>query len=226
VTPKKPPPSRGFVRRFSSKTVRILDAVANALTGVFLERPSGIRTRTVSLRELGFSDAFRVGHNASFWFTLRRILPRGEVTSSDVFIDFGSGMGRVVFLAARDYPFRKVIGVELVPQLHAAAAANIARTRDRLRCQQIELVNADVLDYRVPDDITVVYFYNPFRGPTFAHVVSELCASLDRNPRKLRVIYFNPREEATLLATGRARLVRRRRGLRPRTHAVCMYVLE
>ena len=51
-----------------------------------------------------------------------------EIRPDDVFIDLGSGMGRMVLEAAR-YPFKRVIGVELVEQLHDLARANLASTR-------------------------------------------------------------------------------------------------
>src|SRR5262249_7171163 len=40
------------------------------------------------------------------------------------FIDYGSGMGRVL-LCASSYPFRGIIGVEFSPVLHAVAEQNI-----------------------------------------------------------------------------------------------------
>jgi tRNA G46 methylase TrmB len=70
--------------------------------------------------------------------SLRRILPHREVNDHDVFVDVGSGMGRVVLQAAR-YSFRKVIGVEISETLHGIAWENIDRNRQRLRCGDIEL---------------------------------------------------------------------------------------
>jgi SAM-dependent methyltransferase len=132
-----------------------------------------------------------------------------------VFLDLGSGQGRVVFQAARFYPFRRVVGVELVADLHARAAANIAGNRGRLRCRDVQLVCSDVLDFRIPDDVTVVHLYNPFTGNTFATVIDRLLASVDRRPRRLRIVYANPVEHEQLMATGRVRLARRVHGLRP-----------
>jgi hypothetical protein len=167
-----------------------------------------METRAVRLEEFGLNDQHRVDHVPSLWKTLPRILPRNEVGPDDVLIDFGSGMGRVVVLAAKRYRFRRIIGVEISPQLHEIAKQNVERNRRHLRCTEIELVNADVLDYRVPDDVTVAYLYNPFTGPVFAHVVAELNRSLERNPRELRIIYLNPAEEALLLGSARVSLVR------------------
>jgi hypothetical protein len=109
----------------------------------------------VRLDALGLAAPNRVSYTPSHWLNLPRVLPRGEVTPHDVFIDFGSGKGRVVYQAARRYPFRRVIGVEVSEQLNAMARANIERNRRHLRCQDVELVTCDVFDYKIPDDVTV-----------------------------------------------------------------------
>ena len=60
---------------------------------------------------------------------LRRILPAREVEPHDVFLDIGCGMGRAVYQAAANYPFKRVIGVELSHELTQAARRNIERNR-------------------------------------------------------------------------------------------------
>ena len=113
--------------------------------------------------------------------------------------------------AARRYRFRRVIGVDFVPRLTDLARETVDRNRDRLKCRDIELVTQDVVDYEVPDDVTVTYLYDPFRGQVFDAVIAKLIASVDRNPRRLRLIYAVPEEAQRLEATGRVRLVRRGR---------------
>ena len=124
---------------------------------------------------------------ASNWRTLRRALRRYEIGPDDVFIDIGSGMGRMVLEASR-FPFKRVIGVELASKLHAIAQQNVKRMQRRARCTEIELVNTDILDYDFPDDVTFVYMFNPFRGAIFQGVAEMMIHSLDRNPRPLHLI--------------------------------------
>ncbi len=182
----------------------------------WLERRNGIHTSgVIELDELGIAGPDRVRYKPAPWLTLRRCLPRRSVSTRDVFADLGSGMGRVVFQAALRYRFKRVIGVELSPRLHAVATSNIDRNRGRLRCPAVQLVCSDVLDYEIPDDVTVVFFDNPFTGDTFSTVVDRLIASVDNRPRPLRIIYFNPVEHGRLMATGRVRVVKRLSGLRP-----------
>jgi len=65
-----------------------------------------------------------------------------------------------------------------------------------------------VLQYQIPDDVTVVYMYNPFRGSTFDAVIAKLITSVEQRPRTVRLIYLNPKEHDRLMATGRFRLER------------------
>lgn len=61
----------------------------------------------------------------------------------------------------------------------------------------------------------MAFLFNPFTGQTFTTVVDHLLASVDRNPRSLRIIYVGPREHRRLMATGRIRFVKRLRRPRP-----------
>jgi SAM-dependent methyltransferase len=162
----------------------------------------------ITLDTVGLGDESRVGHEPSPWFILRRILRRDEVGPEDVFLDLGAGMGRVVLEAARLYPFKRAVGVELSEDFARVARTVIERNRDQLRCTHVEIVCADARYYRIPDDVTVVYLYNPFLGEVFAAAVHGMLASVDRRPRRLRIIYFNPEEHDQLVATRRIRHVR------------------
>jgi predicted RNA methylase len=175
---------------------------------LLFERRYRVRTAgKIYLDEFGLAAEDRVYYIPANWRTLRRTLRRDEVTESDVFIDLGSGMGRMVVEAAR-YPFKRVIGVELAKELHEIATSNVKNTRLPLLCKDIALVQSDVLEYRIPDDVTVVFMNNPFRGPVFATVIENLIASVDAHPRPVRLIYANPVEEPFLLETGRFRQLR------------------
>ena len=177
----------------------------NAVELLF-DRRYGIRTSgRIDLSELGLAHRERVYYIASNWHVLRRALRHYEIGPDDVFLDIGSGMGRMVLEATR-YPFKRVIGVELAGELHSIAEENVRRMRRRARCGEIELVNSDILDYEVPDDVTFVYMFNPFRGSIFRTAIGSLIQSLDRNPRTVHLIYTNPYEEPYLLGTGRFEL--------------------
>ncbi|WP_346433895.1 class I SAM-dependent methyltransferase [Nonomuraea composti] len=179
------------------------------LARLMYDQRYGVNTADFAdLADFGLDHPERVYYSPAHWGTLRRALPAGDVSHRDVFLDLGAGKGRMVLEAAGRYPFRRVIGVELSPELTEVARANLARTRLRLRAREVEFVSSDVLDYDIPDDVSVVFLNNPFRGRTFAAAMERLLHSADRNPRPITLIYFNPVEEAHLLSTGRFRHLR------------------
>jgi SAM-dependent methyltransferase len=178
-------------------------------------------TGVVELADLGLSSPDLVDYRPSGWLDLRRSLPPGDVSADDVFLDLGAGKGRVVLMACR-YPFKRVIGVELSPELSEIARRNLARSRHAMRCRDVEVVTADVVHYRVPDDVSVVYMFNPFRGPVFDAAVARLIDSVDRRPRALRLIYRKPEEHDRLMRTGRFRPV----GTVPGHRLARTYVVE
>jgi hypothetical protein len=79
------------------------------------------------------------------------------------------------------------------------------------------------------------YFYYPFFGEIFRAVVAKIAASIDRSPRKVTIIFTDPKEVggvrstaseivACLEATGRFELRRRHRvGLGRRNHSIAVY---
>jgi Histone methylation protein DOT1 len=180
--------------------------------GDFIETYSPAR-----LEDYALDHPDRLHYVATSRFVLPLTLRRIGVGPDDVFIDVGSGKGRVVYQAAR-FPFKRVIGVEIAEEMNRVARYNIDHNRDRLACQDVELVTEDAVKYQFPDDLTVAYFYHPVEGPFFARVVDNLVASLDRNPRQLRIIYYHPKSfdyPDYLLETGRFELERKMKAPRP-----------
>ena len=105
------------------------------------------------------------------------------------FIDLGCGKGRVLLMAS-DYPFKKIIGVEFMPDLHRAAQKNIAGySTDRQQCRQIEAVCMDARDFQFPSGPLVVYLFNPFSEATFAQVLENLRHSVEQTPRPIYIAY-------------------------------------
>ncbi len=111
-----------------------------------------------------------------------------------MFIDYGAGLGRVVVLAAM-YPFRKVIGVEVVPKLVAEARRNVEQARPFLVCRDVELVECDAARFRLPAEVTVLYFYNPFGGAILKAVMDDIERSQNEHPRAMTAIVKNVTED-------------------------------
>jgi SAM-dependent methyltransferase len=122
----------------------------------------------------------------------RDVRRAGGELNRHVFFDYGSGKGRAVLAAAR-YPFKRVLGLEIVEALNEIARTNIALAKPRLKAP-VEVLTADATTFDIPDDVTIVYLYNPFLGEVLPAVQKKIETSLSRRPRSLRLYYACPVE--------------------------------
>jgi hypothetical protein len=100
-------------------------------------------------------------------------------------------MGRAVVLAAT-HPFRRVMGLEINRDLCRIAEENVRKVRRRLVCPRVDIFAVDAATFPVPDDVSCILLFNPFTGATLASVLEAIHASLQRAPRRLRIIYMRP----------------------------------
>ena len=108
------------------------------------------------------------------------------------FIDFGSGKGRVLLIAA-GLPFASVVGIEFSKELCDVATGNIAgQDVEAVRAADVSCIHQDVTTYELPDTPLVCYFYNPFDEVIMRQVVERLESSIGRAPRDVFVIYIHP----------------------------------
>jgi len=117
------------------------------------------------------------------------------------FVDLGSGKGRTLLMAS-EYPFRKIVGVELIAELHCAAEENI-RLGDsaKQRCTQIEAVCADACEFVLPDTPLVLYLFNPLPEAGLQRALRNLEQSLEQSPRPVWIVYHNPAMDSVLGAS-------------------------
>lgn len=113
-----------------------------------------------------------------------------QFPKGSVFLDYGSGKGKVLFLAA-EYDFKRIIGIEYAPELNDVALENIKKLPKEKADRIVSLV-ADARTYEVEDDTNVFYFFNPFENDVLLASIAQIRKSLERKPRKIWVIYFDP----------------------------------
>lgn len=143
----------------------------------------------------------------SFNQTLRRLQADCDLDlRSFTFVDYGSGKGKALFLAS-SFPFRSIVGVELMPVLHAAAQANIATyVSDDQVCHDLASVCLDAGMFIPPDGPLLVFLFNPFGPSVMGDVIRNLIASHAARPRPLYVLYSYPVFENMFRSAGFQRL--------------------
>jgi SAM-dependent methyltransferase len=124
-----------------------------------------------------------------------------------LFIDLGSGKGRTLLMAS-EYPFRKIIGVELLPELDQIAQENIRKySSANQKCRILESICADVCEFEFPAEPIVLYLFNPVSESGLARVIGNLERSLMASPRKAVVLYHNPEHEEILASSAKLKKI-------------------
>ena len=116
--------------------------------------------------------------------------------SGYTFIDLGSGKGRALLLA-REFPFRRIIGMELLPELHAVAQHNVERLPEHEQ-KRFELQCGDARQFVYPPGPLFLYLFDPFPAPVLAEVVANLERSAQQDPRPVLIGYQNPISESVI----------------------------
>jgi predicted RNA methylase len=142
-----------------------------------------------SQRKLGWRDDennfYYVPTRPKYVRKALRHVPAGQLAEY-TFIDFGSGKGRVLLMAAQ-LGFRRLQGIELRRELHEQARANIRRFRNP-RGSEIQSLNLNAVEYEFPLEKLVVFFFNPFGPEVMGKVLNRLEDSLTRSFRDIWLI--------------------------------------
>ena len=111
--------------------------------------------------------------------------------SEFTFVDVGCGKGRALLVAAQ-LPFRRLLGVEIAPELCATARANLKLKPDWQA--RITISNEDATTVTYPDGSLVIFMFHPFLAPVLRRVLANLETQLKKAPRLVYLLYArNPR---------------------------------
>jgi len=180
--------------------------------GYRFDRRYGIDTsRIMAVSEIGV-ETEEAQHATRYRATsvgfLRYLFQRNPVACENfVFVDLGSGKGRVLIEAA-SFPFKRIIGVEFSRRLHLVAEESVSRYEARNKSKScIELQCKSVTEFAPPTENTIFYLYNPFDAAILSKAMQNLQLSLRQVHRKIFIVYLNPRWCSIIEATGIFELV-------------------
>jgi Histone methylation protein DOT1 len=149
---------------------------------------TGLGDLTVASSNVAFGNNFQPTPPR----TVRVLLRQLQIRHSDYgFVDFGSGKGGVLLVAA-EYPFLEVIGVEFAEELHKTAERNIRQYRGVRLCQSVRSVHCDAVHFDFPLEPLVLYFFNPFHRRVMEQVLLNLVRSHQMSPRDIFLLYQAP----------------------------------
>lgn len=150
----------------------------------------GVKTKGfITPKQLGISGSDSIEYTPLNYHHIKKALASIPVSPDQInLLDYGCGKGRVLIVAA-SLSYRKIIGIE-ISSLAKDARHNLDIMRGK-RCKHIEVLQQNAVDYIVPDDINVIYFFKPFVGETLNKVIEKIESSFLRKSRKIYIIFFN-----------------------------------
>jgi SAM-dependent methyltransferase len=117
------------------------------------------------------------------------------------FLDIGCGKGRALCVAVHK-GFRRVSGIDLSKELCDAAKENLALTKEKIPTLYYNIINNDAFYFDIPGTVDCIFFFNPFDELIMSAVVNNMVTSLQKNPRKLSIIYVNPLHKDLFIKAG------------------------
>lgn len=117
------------------------------------------------------------------------------------FLDMGCGKGRVVAMAAA-YGFKEIIGVDFSAQLCHDALQLGQNIEAKYSGINITIECEDARDYIIPDNVSVIFLFNPFDDLIMQDFLKQVAGTLVKNPRKIKILYANPQCKKQWLDAG------------------------
>jgi SAM-dependent methyltransferase len=131
-----------------------------------------------------------------------RLMKKLDLPTDGVFVDFGSGKGRVLMLAA-EWGFKTIVGVEFSHELCETARKNLSTVRERFGLDaDIEILEMDVVGYEVKPEENVFFMFNPFDAGIMEVVLDKIAGSVAAHPRHVWLIYQYPECRTAIDAHG------------------------
>jgi len=183
----------GMLRTLNIILLRKLAIVADIL----FDLKNGTDTRTVT--EL--NDLYIISSNKKKgWkyestpiLALQKLFSMLIIPNNSIFVDFGCGKGKVLIIAS-EFGFKEVRGIDFSSELCKIAVNNCLKYKERVQNTiEYSVFESDVVDYQVRDDENVFYLFNPFDARILENVLNNIQLSLSRFPRKIWIIYSEPR---------------------------------
>lgn len=122
---------------------------------------------------------------------LEEALQQIPVNNKNHFLDIGCGKGRAMCVAA-NYGFYQIYGIDFSRDFCNAAETNLSLVKQKIPSLDFLVTEADAAITNIPDDVDLIFLFNPFDEVIMKKVIANIKVSMSKNPRDLNIIYANP----------------------------------
>lgn len=154
-----------------------------------------------SLEDKGIDISHATIYMPASYDLLENFFSRINLKEYHHFVDIGCGKGRAICVAA-SFGAKKITGVELSKDLCVSAKENLQKTKEKYPDFIYDVYNNDAFYFQIEKDVDCIFMFNPFDETIMSGVLENIEASLQKNPRKITVIYINPLQKHLFLESG------------------------
>ena len=95
---------------------------------------------------------------------------------SNIFLDVGSGNGKVLYFSQQISEYKRILGVEVDSRLALESAVNL----DKFSDSRIKIHRLSVLDFKIPNEAIDIFYYNSLSYEDLFHFLEHNLNSLQR----------------------------------------------
>ena len=116
-----------------------------------------------------------------------KIMANFNISPTDAIVDYGCGKGGILISLSK-YPFAKITGVEIAPDLVEIAKNNMKK----LKIENVEIKCSDAAEFKEVHGYNYFYFFDPFPCSVMKGVLDNIEKSVLEHPRQVTLIYLKP----------------------------------
>lgn len=107
------------------------------------------------------------------------------------FLDAGCGKGRTLNMAAHK-GFSVLYGIDISPKICNEAIETTKVIQIQFPETETNIFCEDARYFAVPDDVSVIFLFNPFDEVIMKPFINRVCQSIKRQNRPIIILYANP----------------------------------
>lgn len=150
----------------------------------------GILTNHEKLNELTPLPDYGI-HESTDYEVLMRIFEEIYINPDDTIVDFGCGMGRVLFYCNNRF-FCNVTGIENNQEVFNTLYNNAESYHVKFMEQRekFSLLNMHAGEYEIAPTDNFFYFFNPFSADVLENIIKKIMKSVHENLRQITIILY------------------------------------
>ena len=158
------------------------------------ERFLGVAT-TGKIYNLNDEEDYHI-YEPSSYSALVSLFDEIQLNPQDIVVDFGCGLGRVLFYCNQRF-WCRVKGIEIDEEVYERVLDNKAYYSNRFmdREPEIEIILGKAEEYKIQPEENIFYFFNPFSERIFEKILYNIKVSLSEAPRNIKIILYYTQEE-------------------------------